>query len=100
MPRRRITKWILTRGLGKTVECLAGSVLRSAASGAGASKRPKSLIVTPNDAVSEQWKEHLIKGGIPEAEICMVKGKEVKLKAFNILTRYKVCLCLPSSYIS
>jgi hypothetical protein len=85
---------IFARGLGKTVECLAGCVLRSAATGAGG----KSLIVTPNDAVSEQWRQHLIKGGIPEAQICMVKATRVKLKAFNILTRYKVCVSLSSTY--
>jgi len=77
-------------GLGKTVESLAGCVLRHAAAAAKCAKatKPKTLIITPNDAVSEQWKQHLLLGGVTLSDIYMA-GK-TKLKSSKDLGKKNV----------
>lgn len=63
-------------GLGKTVEGIGGIFVREilALHNKVPAERRVSLIVTPNNQVMEQWYEHLIKVGVPEAAIGTYSG--------------------------
>jgi len=62
-------------GLGKTVECLAGAVLRDAVSRATGDDDLPTFVVAPNDAVLTQWREHLLRGVVAAAsKVHVYKG--------------------------
>ena len=62
-------------GLGKTVECLAGAVLRDAVSRAKGDDDLPTFVVAPNDAVLAQWREHLLRGVVAAAsKVHVYKG--------------------------
>ena len=62
----------LLSGLGKTIEALAGAVLRNFKEG---SKRKPTLIITPQDGVQQQWVESLVKAGVEPARIRVIGEK-------------------------
>ena len=88
-------------GLGKMVECLGGCVLRLAASRLG-EVRQKTLIVTPNGNVSEQWREHLRMGMVEDSDVLVAGEGELFLKtrSWTVMTRYQVLSTVKKSLVS
>ncbi|KAL7563119.1 hypothetical protein ACA910_012302 [Epithemia clementina (nom. ined.)] len=79
-------------GLGKTVEAIAGAVLRDAISVKKGEKRLPILIVSPNDAVQQQWRDTLLRNGVSDRRIIWFK-KGTTTEGFHsnnfiLLTRY------------
>ena len=83
-------------GLGKTVQAVAGAILANQVAAAlGESKLP-CIIVSPNDAVQEQWIETLDKNGVSlEKKIVhFVKGRttprDMQGDKFVLMTRHNL----------
>jgi hypothetical protein len=83
----------IQQGLGKTIEAIAGAILRNELAAAkGAKKRP-TVIVSPNDAVLMQWRDALILNGVSIDRIVMFKKAQTDGFAdtnFVLLTRYTI----------
>lgn len=92
---------LFATGLGKTIEALAGAALRNYCPSRFA--RKKTLIITPQDGVQQQWLQSLVSGGVEQARISIIgekkcnrlarvgKNKQKKQTGdFIICTRYKV----------
>ena len=87
-------------GLGKTVECLAGAVLRDAISRAKGDDDLPTFVVAPNDAVLAQWREHLLRGvvaaaskvhvykGAFKSRVARYESAVARGATFVLLTRY------------
>ena len=55
--------------------------------------QPKTLIITPNGNVSEQWKEHLLISGVHDDQVLVAVEGEVFQKtrhSWIVMTRYQV----------
>jgi SNF2 family DNA or RNA helicase len=80
------------QGLGKTVEAIGGAVLRNALAGAKGLKKRPTAIVAPNDAVLLQWRDTLIRNGVPEERIYLFQKAQDNSKfdegIFLLMTRY------------
>ena len=63
------------RDIGKTVQCVAACMLRNALALAQERPRKPTLIVSPNDAVSTQWFETLIKANVAPNKIYRYRAK-------------------------
>jgi SNF2 family DNA or RNA helicase len=63
-------------GLGKTVEAVAGAMLRNAIAKAHKKVEKPTLICTPNEAVLGQWVETFIKAGIDKNKLYRYKTKQ------------------------
>lgn len=75
------------------MESLAGSFLRChwelrkhKVSGRGM-RNPTTIIVTPNDNVSHQWEEHLIKGGVRTEDVHVWTGKGTNQAKWVVISR-------------
>jgi hypothetical protein len=87
-------------GLGKTVECLAGAVLRDAIARAKGDDDLPTFVVAPNDAVLAQWREHLVRGvvaaaskvhiykGAFKSRVARYESAVARGATFVLLTRY------------
>ena len=78
--------------LGKTVEAIAGAVLRNGIAAAKKKKARPTVIVSPNDAVQVQWRDTLVKNGILLEHIHFFEvGQESRAfdqAIFLLMTRY------------
>jgi SNF2 family DNA or RNA helicase len=63
-------------GLGKTVEAVAGAILRNAIAEAQKKAKKPTLICTPNEAVLVQWADTLIKAGVDRSKIYRFQTKK------------------------
>ena len=63
-------------GLGKTVQAVSAIRLVNAMARAKGEAPKPSLVVSPNDAVLEQWKEHLVKAGMDPKKIVRLATKQ------------------------
>jgi DNA-binding transcriptional MerR regulator len=81
-------------GLGKTVEAIAGAILRNALAAAKGEKERPTVIFSPNDAVQVQWRDTLYKNGVPLERIQMFqKGQrstDFDKAIFLLLTRHRL----------
>ena len=87
-------------GLGKTVECLLGALLRKAvarARGDAGADLP-TVIVAPNDAVLTQWREHLLQGIVDGPKDVHVYGRGAFAKRIKEHAKHVVPQG-PASYV-
>jgi hypothetical protein len=85
---------------GKTIEGIAGAILRSVILKMKNCKMSKNkmttdlptLIIGPNDAVLDQWEDTLLMGGIPASRIQYFHPNDYlpKSDCFILMTRYNV----------
>ena len=79
-------------GLGKTVQTVAAIRLQGAVAAARGLPTLPVLICSPNDAVSNQWKDHLVQGGVSNQRIVRFKPGQSdpipKQDNIYICTRY------------
>ena len=50
-------------------------------------RNPTTIIVTPNDNVSHQWEEHLIKGGVRTEDVHVWTGKGTNQAQWVVISR-------------
>ena len=62
-------------GLGKTVEAVAALVLRNSIASAKGEPRKPSIVSCPNDGVLNQWRQHLLQGGLKWRQIVRLKPR-------------------------
>jgi hypothetical protein len=78
--------------LGKTVEKIAGAMLRNGIAMTTKNRAHPTVIVSPNDAVQVQWLDTLVKNGILQENIHFFEvGQESRAfdqTIFLLLTRY------------
>jgi len=79
---------------GKTVEAIAGAILRNVLSKAKEEKPRPCVIVTPNDAVSVQWRDTLYKNGVAANRIKFFEKGQTSVgfdqDIFLLLTRHRL----------
>ena len=71
-------------GLGKTVEAIAGALLRNALADIKQQPKKPTLICSPNEAVLFQWHQTLIKAGVDTGKIFRFRTKKPVLLTGDI----------------